>query len=466
METFKVKTTFLIVGGGIAGVSCAENVSFMCPEEKTMLITESYLIKAVTNLRCLGKMVQSFDVEEHDVKTSSINETVSVLEDSVVQIVSKENKVYTKSGKTIYYKFLCLCTGAQPKLIEQGNPYIFGIRDTESVLDFQDKVKSSRRLVIVGNGGIASEIVYELGNIEVDWVVKDNYISSTFVDPGAAAFFQKKLEASEKTGKAVVKRMRYQGQDVSSGSLKGAALGPDWHRKIDISGGKSEHSLEIHYKTEITDIEQTEGQEFPLQVTLSNNKVIACDFLVSATGVDPRISHISSDVPFVLGTDGGVKVNEMMASSVENIFAAGDVCCAGWELADNWFQMRLWTQARQMGAMAGRSMAAKFKDEPIYQDFCFELFTHATNLFGYQVVLLGNFNGQGLGQDYEILLRYTADLEYIKFVMKDGRLKGVILIGETGLEETCENLILNGLDLTPFGDDILNPDVDIEDFFD
>lgn len=466
MEAFEIKTTFLIVGGGIAGVSCAENVSYMCPEEKTILITESYLIKAVTNLRCLGKMVQSFNVEEQDVKTSLINEKVSVIEDSVTKIVSKEKKVHTNSGRIINYKFLCLCTGAQPKLIEQGNPYIFGIRDTESVLDFQEKVKCSRRLVLVGNGGIASEIVYELGNIEVDWVVKDNYISSTFVDPGAAEFFQKKLESSEKAGKAVLKRMRYQGQDMTSGSLKGAALGPDWHRKIDISGGKSQHSLQIHYKTEITDIKLTEGQEFPLQVTLSNSKIISCDFLVSATGVDPRISHISSDVAFELGADGGIKVNEMMESSVESIYAAGDVCSAGWELSENWFQMRLWTQARQMGAMAGRSMAAKLKDEPIYQDFCFELFTHATNLFGYQVVLLGNFNGQGLGQDYEILLRYTENLEYIKFAMKDGRLRGVILIGETGLEETCENLILNGLDLTPFGDDILNPNVDIEDYFD
>lgn len=52
-ETF-LETKFLIVGGGIAGVSCAENVSFLCPDEKIILITESYLIKTVTNLRPLG----------------------------------------------------------------------------------------------------------------------------------------------------------------------------------------------------------------------------------------------------------------------------------------------------------------------------------------------------------------------------------------------------------------------------
>ena len=31
----------------------------------------------------------------------------------------------------------------------------------------------------------------------------------------------------------------------------------------------------------------------------------------------------------------------------------GDVCCAMWEPAEHWMQMRLWTQARHMGiAMA------------------------------------------------------------------------------------------------------------------
>ena len=38
-------------------------------------------------------------------------------------------------------------------------------------------------------------------------------------------------------------------------------------------------------------------------------------------------------------------------------------------------------------------------------DFCFEIFTHVTTFFGYKVVLLGLFNAQGLGDDYQIDLR-------------------------------------------------------------
>ena len=43
---------------------------------------------------------------------------------------------------------------------------------------------------------------------------------------------------------------------------------------------------------------------------------------------------------------------------------------------------------------------------------------------------------------------------------------GAILIGETDLEETFENLILNQIDISAFKDHLLEPNIDIEDFFD
>lgn len=51
-------------------------------------------------------------------------------------------------------------------------------------------------------------------------------------------------------------------------------------------------------------------------------------------------------------------------------------------------------------------------------------------------------------------------------VVQEGKIHGAVLIGETGMEETFENLILNQLDITRFGEDLLNPDIDIDDYFD
>ena len=129
--------------------------------------------------------------------------------------------------------------------------------------------------------------------------------------------------------------------------------------------------------------------------------------------------------------------------------------------------MRLWTQARQMGQYAGQCVQAAWLGQKKDLDFCFEMFTHATKFFGFKVVLLGLFNGQTIDvKDYEVLLRVTKGQEYVKTVMQNGRMKGAVLIGETDLEETFENLILNQMDLSIYGTDLLDPNIDIEDYFD
>ena len=55
---------------------------------------------------------------------------------------------------------------------------------------------------------------------------------------------------------------------------------------------------------------------------------------------------------------------------------------------------------------------------------------------------------------------------YPQLFSRDGRMQGALLVGETDLEETFENLILNQMDLSAFGVDLLDPNIDIEDYFD
>jgi NAD(P)H-nitrite reductase large subunit len=157
-----------------------------------------------------------------------------------------------------------------------------------------------------------------------------------------------------------------------------------------------------------------------------------------------------------------------MRTSVVDVYAAGDVCSVNWpDTPMTWFQMRLWSQARQMGVYAARCMTSHIQKEIISKDFCFELFSHITKFFGFKVVLLGLYNNQGLdNNNYELLLRVTQGHEYIKIVLHNGRIIGALLIGNTDLEETMENLILNKLDVSHHGELLLDPSIDIEDYFD
>ncbi|KAM3968157.1 pyridine nucleotide-disulfide oxidoreductase domain 1 [Aphomia sociella] len=472
MSNFKV--TYLVVGGGIAGVTCVETLAILHPEESLVLITASSLVKNVSNVSFFAKTIVKFDVNETEASSlQRIHPNLNIVYDSLKYIDTTNKLVTTDGGIIVEYNVICICTGGIPKLIFESNKCkrILGIRDTESVQEFQAKLMSGRRMVIVGNGGIASEIVHATRGIQKVWVIRDDYISATFIDPGAAEFFQntlKKKSDLESPGSTVLRRHVFTEEDTLvslNKDLKSAALGPDWYRKLEgIRNETGEQELEIIYKVEVKSVIERD-EEFPLMVELTNGRKVLCDFVISATGVNPAV-NFQFDCEPVTGVDGGLSVNEYQETTIKDIFAAGDVAHAAWSHATHWFQLRLWTQARQMAGMAAKAMHARITNQEVLQDFCFELFTHCTTLFGYRVVLLGKYNGQGLGNNYEILLRTTPHLEYIKFVLQNGRLQGAILIGETDLEEMCENLILDQIDLSPFGDDILNPDIDIDDYFD
>lgn len=209
----KMEATFVIVGGGIAGVTCTETLAFLQPEQKIILISESSLIKTVTNLLALTQNMTQFDVEEKNYDSlSAKHKNIIVLHDKLTEVNVEENYIKTCKDTTIKYKLLCLCTGAKPRLIKQAenNPLIVGIRDTDSVEKFVSKLSSSRKIVIVGNGGIASELVYKVTHAEVHWIVKDKHITATFVDPGAAEFFKHSLENPDSNLESgPSKRMRY-----------------------------------------------------------------------------------------------------------------------------------------------------------------------------------------------------------------------------------------------------------------
>nr|CAH7727927.1 unnamed protein product [Callosobruchus chinensis] len=462
-----MEATFIIVGGGIAGVSCAETLAFLEPEKSIILLSESALIKTVVNLHAVTRTLQDFDIKEVGLEDfSSKHSNLKVIHDILTHIDDEQKQIQTQGGLQIKYTYLCLCTGAEPKLIPQAQFFkeIVGIRDTDSVDTFIKRISNAKKVVIVGNGGIATELVFKIKNAEIHWVIKDKHISATFVDPGAAEFFQPCLSATDVSAPPVTKRMRVQEEEYRK---RGAALGPDWYKNLIISGANTEvpSSISVHYETEIKAVSRLEASEYPVEVILNDDNRICCDLIVSATGVVPRKSFTTKNA-FELSQDGGIQVNDFMQTSLPFIYAAGDVCNCNWQHAKHWLQMKLWTQARQMGSYAAKSMVGHSNEEEVLQDFCFEMFAHSTRLFNFKVILLGLFNGQKLGRNYEMLFRMTKGMEYVKFILEDNKLQGAVLIGETDLEEMAENLILNQIDLSPYGDDILNPDIDIEDYFD
>ena len=157
------------------------------------------------------------------------------------------------------------------------------------------------------------------------------------------------------------------------------------------------------------------------------------------------------------------------------VYAAGDAAtaCAVAAEQPHWHQMRLWSQARLTGAFAALCMSgAAAADLELHS--CFDLFTHSTAFFGQRVILLGCFNGQGLAELASHTVSYSraeppaadgSGGSYVSVLLVHGRMRGAVLIGEDACErsETYEHLILDELDLSCYGADLLDVDEDVWD---
>ena len=117
-----------------------------------------------------------------------------------------------------------------------------------------------KRIAIVGNGGIATEMVHELSDCELLWIVKDKSISANFFDAAAGKFLLNTLSNVSHDDKGAdkinVQRHHYNIDGKSyiterkicdqKSVLTGGALGPDWALNMKMKGC-GEKSVEVKF---------------------------------------------------------------------------------------------------------------------------------------------------------------------------------------------------------------------------
>lgn len=487
----------IVIGGGIAGVTCAKSFSIDQPNHPVILVSASSVVKTIANLKTLGRSIDMFDVIEQNANTLKSSNLQVIMNKKVIRLDSNEHRIQLDDGQWLKYGKLCICTGAKPRMINVDNQnaqqFIRYIRDKQTAKDFTKLLAGSRRIIVAGNGGIAIEIVYAVENVDIIWAIREKRIGTVFFDAGAAKFFTEFLSnhGCKKTTGKPIKRTRYGQIEINDSSNKnefGVALGPDWSQQLNLKGVKSRKKVRIETKVEVVNVynkiesipdnisskkDLNKSESWNIYVELTNGKIFGCDMIIVAIGVIPNSDVFVDDnnhTGLQLDADKGILVDREMRTNLNDIYAAGDVCSVNWPQSPHWIQMRLWTQARQMGFYAAKCIQWHLNqtnsDNPSLY-FNFEVFAHVTQFFGFRVILLGLYDGQKMDtNDYKILCRVIPREAYTKVILKDGRMKGCILIGDSNLEETFEFLIYNQIDLTRFGDHLLDDHLDIEDFFD
>lgn len=158
--------------------------------------------------------------------------------------------------------------------------------------------------------------------------------------------------------------------------------------------------------------------------TMQSSKVIDFDILVLAVGTKSNsalIKNIGGEV------DRGILVNEQMKTSVQDIYAAGD-CTQGEDISR--MQKRvlaLLPNAYMQGHCAGVNMAGK---EEVFDK---AIPMNSIGLFGLHIMTAGTYDGEMIEEKNETSLK--------RFFIKDGFLKGYILIGETSRAGIYTSLI-------------------------
>ena len=234
----------------------------------------------------------------------------------------------------------------------------------------------------------------------------------------------------------------------------GAAVGPNWVTSLlagTPAGGGGRLRLELQSTLKAL---HSGSQGWPLRAMLSTGLALDVDCVISATGVEPSVGWVP--IAWARGADGGLLVDQRCAvvGAPPGVYAAGDAaCCAGLE-QPHWHQMRLWSQARALGGLAGTAMAEEGKaGDALADDASVDLFAHSTRFLGLRVVLLGRYNGQGLEAEAQHLVSYShatppgpkgLGAEFVRVLLLRGRVRGVVLIGDDAcnLADTFERLIL------------------------
>ena len=138
-----IEFDIVLVGGGIAGVTCVESLLLIKPNISICLISATPCVKSTTNVVSLGHIMEKFDVIEQDKSEFQHRfPTVNFVHGEVMNCDIAEKEVFYRNFckdaelkvESVQYKKLCLCTGGQPNVVLP--KFDSGLLITELLLHF------------------------------------------------------------------------------------------------------------------------------------------------------------------------------------------------------------------------------------------------------------------------------------------------------------------------------------------
>jgi len=357
---------YLIIGGSVAGLSCAKKLRELEPHSDVTILSEEE--------KSYAKMALPYLLtEERDIGLA-VPEGVEFLGNTKAkELVSDERKVISEDGEAFRFDKLLIASGAGasvPEIQQSGSPAVFTVRDLSDIAGIQNIAEKARhkRMIISGAGLVSMEMgdaAAKLGFTPV-FLISSHRVLSMILDD--------------------------QGSELLAGDL--AAKG-----------------AEIHFGESIKGVEARNGR---VLVETQSGKEFSGDLVIIGKGAVPNTAFLGSSG---IEVDRGVVVDEFLETNREGIFAAGDVCQAYDFVYRDKRVNALWPIAIEQGIHAAKNMT-HFRIP-----YMGSVARNMVTAFGNTVFTAG------ISREEELeTCRREQPTRYAKVVLRDGQLVGAIFI--------------------------------------
>ncbi|MDY6856112.1 MAG: FAD-dependent oxidoreductase [Thermodesulfobacteriota bacterium] len=387
--------SYIIIGNSAAGVSAAETIRDIDRTSPISLISDEphgFYSKSLLPDLISGKISQE--------KTLLRNESFykdlgieAILGEKVERISPKKNSVTLCNGKEIEYDKLLIATGVSPKVmieIDKEADNFYMVRTLEDAIALREAALKAKRATVIGAGLIGLKIAAALHSLGLDITVLGKYeiLLPRVMDATAGEILK---ELFEDNGVKVFTKVKVSGVNADS-------------------------------------------------VQLSDDRSIASDIVVMATGVKPNIDLLEGTE---IAINQGIITDAHMRTNLENIYAAGDIVedkdILGQEKG---FLNPIWPKAVLQGRIAGTNMAGRKRE------FTGSMMMNSIEFFNTPLISAGIIqHGQGRFKD-EIITFNKQDKIYQKLIFEKDRLKGAVLLGKIDKAGVITNLIREQRDIS------------------
>ena len=328
----------------------------------------------------------------------------------VVKLDASMKEIILDDGIEIGFEKLLIATGGKPiipKIEGTDNIEIYTFTTLADAKLLLEKLPNAEHIVVVGGGLIGVSLAEALAKLrkKVTIIELKDRILSLILDADGSALV---AEAIERAGVRMI-----------TGHSATRILGKDYS------------------DSEVREVVLDDGTE------------LACDLVVFAVGVSPRIEMI--DLAYIK-VNRGIVVDRFMATSAPDIYACGDVAEAHDFTCGDSRALPLWPLAYIGGRVAGSNMAGLKAEYPGGTQM------NALNYFGLPVITVGIVNPP-VDSGFEVLTNLRRESRtYRKIVLQNGIITGMILVGKIDGAGIIFDLLKNKVNVKEFKNNILSED--------